>query len=96
MHEPEGGLSRGRSWQQSRRFFAAILRECFTAEAEIVATFSTFFVLISSDSKHDVESALPEIRSRLERHFAVKPMIEFAAFAPDEVLALVSSRDIPH
>jgi hypothetical protein len=93
LHEPDGGPSRGRSWQQSRRFFATILRECFAAEAEIVATFSTFFVLISRDSKQDVETELPEIRARLERHFAVKPMMEFAIFAPEEVFALVSSRD---
>jgi hypothetical protein len=96
LQEPQGVPSRGRSWQQSRSFFADILRECFTTEVEIVATPSTFFILISRDSKHDVESALPEIRHRLERHLAVKPTMEFAIFALDEALALVSSRDVHH
>jgi hypothetical protein len=96
LRETDGVPSRSRSWRQSRSFFAAILRECFTTEAEIVATPSTFFVLISRDGKHDVESALPEIRGRLERHFAVKPTMEFAIFTPDEAFALVSSNDVHH
>ncbi|WP_374546506.1 hypothetical protein [Rhodoblastus sp.] len=73
------------AWRQTCTFFKQIMRECFTAETEIIAAAPVFLALLGRDSKAEVERHLPNIRQRLERHLSLAPRIELAVFSPEEV-----------
>lgn len=91
LHEPPGMPSAGRGWQQTLSFFRSLLRECFVQGTEIVEELPVFLVMIENDAKREVERALPEIRSRLERHLSLAPAIEYAVLTCPEFLALAAS-----
>lgn len=86
LHEPPGTPPAGRRWQQTWSFFHSLLRECFVQGTKIVENHPVFLVMIESDAKREVERALPDIRSRLERHLSLAPAIEYAVLTCDEFL----------
>ncbi|KAF2989933.1 hypothetical protein OGR47_18045 [Methylocystis sp. MJC1] len=57
---------------------------------EIVEEPPEFLVMIEGDAKRDVEQALPEIRSRLERHLSLAPVVEYAVQTASEFLGLAA------
>ncbi|WP_281932231.1 hypothetical protein [Methylocystis iwaonis] len=91
LHEPPGTPPAGRNWQQTWSFFRSLLRECFVQDTEIVEELPVFLVMIESDAKRDVERALPEISSRLERHLSLAPSVEYAVLTCTEFLALAAA-----
>ncbi|BDV36259.1 hypothetical protein SS37A_37890 (plasmid) [Methylocystis iwaonis] len=60
-------------------------------DTEIVEELPVFLVMIESDAKRDVERALPEISSRLERHLSLAPSVEYAVLTCTEFLALAAA-----
>lgn len=95
LHEPPGMPSAGRSWQQTWSFFRSLLRECFVHDTEIVEELPVFLVMIERDGKREVEQALPEIRSRLERHLSLAPAVEYAVLTCAEFLAVAANTQAP-
>lgn len=76
--------SRTRAQLQTYSLFAALLRETFTPETQIIEYIPYFLVLLARDSKADVEDALPEIKRNLERHLARAPPIHYRVFGPEK------------
>lgn len=90
LREPRGMPPAGRSWRQTWAFFRSLLQECFVQGTEIVEEPPEFLVMIEGDAKRDVEQALPEIRSRLERHLSLAPVVEYAVQTAAEFLGLAA------
>jgi hypothetical protein len=85
LHRPPEMQDSADAWRQTCAFFDQIMRECFTAETEIIEAAPVYLALLGCDLKAEVERDLPDIRQRLERHLSLAPRIELAVFSPDEV-----------
>jgi hypothetical protein len=94
MREPVGVPSASPKWRETCSFFGTLLRECFTEDVEVIKTSFGYLALLPNDAKTDVVKALPEIRTRLEKPLALRPRIDYAVFARDDLLALSSQPKI--
>jgi hypothetical protein len=83
--EAPAGKPLSRSFQQTCSFFSSLMHETFTPETEIIDMVPWFFALLANDSKVDVESALPEIRSELERFLSERPAIRYRVYDRNDV-----------
>jgi Thaumarchaeal output domain 1 len=90
MREPVGVPTASPQWRETCSFFGTLLRECFTEDVEVIKVPFGYLALLPNEAKADVVKALSEIRSRLEEPLALRPQIDYAVFAPCDLLALSS------
>jgi hypothetical protein len=92
LRPPQNTPLCGRAWSQTCSFFGLLMRECFTPDTTILERPRTYYAFLEGDCKEDVERSLPEIRSRLQRHLALSPHIDFMVFASEEFSAIVEKQ----
>ena len=91
LTNPEGVNQR--LWEQTCTLFGRLFREMFAPETEtidvIIGVTQLFLALLRGDHKSEVERALPNIRTDLERHLAGRPCVDYAIFGPDEMMRIL-------
>jgi Thaumarchaeal output domain 1 len=85
MREPVSVPAASPQWRETCSFFGTLLHECFTEDVEVVRAPFGYLALLPNEAKADVVRVLPEIRSRLEKPLALRPEIDYAVYAPDEL-----------
>jgi hypothetical protein len=85
-----------RLWEQTCALFGRLFREMFAPEIEtidvIIEATPLFLALLRGDHKSEVERALPNIRTDLERHLAGRPCVDYAIFGPDEMTRILGGQ----
>jgi hypothetical protein len=85
-----------RLWEQTCALFGALFRETFAPQTEtldaIVGTAPLFLALLGGDHKNEVERALPNIRTDLERHLEARLGVDYAIFGPDEMTRILGGQ----